>query len=257
MTAHTHRLTTDILQDEAQLRALIGEPLPLTCAKITDRLNAATRRYVERSPLVCLATSDAEGRCDVSPRGDPAGFVRILDERTLLMPERPGNRIADSLRNILANPRVGLIFIVPGATETFRVNGRAVLTTDAALLAPSTLEGKAPRLGLLIDIEEAYTQCSKAFLRAGLPANALTLLPEAVLPRLLAASQLAGVALASSDPVPAHELALALANRPGAILPLVTAAGHVRQLYRFTAEQTLTVNTAAAGGNAALLAGVH
>lgn len=166
MTAHTHRLTTDILQDEVQLRALIGEPLPLTCAKITDRLNAATRRYVERSPLVCLATSDAEGRCDVSPRGDPAGFVRILDERTLLMPERPGNRIADSLRNVLANPRVGLIFIVPGATETFRVNGRAVLTTDAALLAPSTLEGKAPRLGLLFDIEEAYTQCSKAFLRS-------------------------------------------------------------------------------------------
>jgi PPOX class probable FMN-dependent enzyme len=164
--ALTHRLTADILQDEAQLRALIGEPLPLTCAKITDRLNAATRLFIERSPLVCLATSDAEGRCDVSPRGDPAGFVRILDERTLLMPERPGNRIADSLRNILANPRVGLIFIVPGATDTFRVNGRAVLTTDAALLAPSTLEGKAPRLGLLIDIEEAYTQCSKAFLRS-------------------------------------------------------------------------------------------
>lgn len=166
MTALTHRLTPAILQDEAQLRALIGEPLPLTCAKITDRLNAATRRYVEHAPLVCLATSDAEGRCDVSPRGDPAGFVRILDVRTLLMPERPGNRIADSLRNILANPRVGLIFIVPGATETFRVNGRAVLTTDAALLAPSTLEGKAPKLGLLIDIEEAYTQCSKAFLRS-------------------------------------------------------------------------------------------
>lgn len=164
--ALTHRLTADILQDEAQLRALIGEPLPLTCAKITDRLNAATRLFIERSPLVCLATSDAEGRCDVSPRGDPAGFVRILDERTLLMPERPGNRIADSLRNILANPRVGLIFIVPGATDTFRVNGRAVLTTDAALLAPSMLEGKAPRLGLLIDIEEAYTQCSKAFLRS-------------------------------------------------------------------------------------------
>ena len=164
--ALTHRLTTDILQDEAQLRALIGEPLPLTCAKITDRLNAATRLFIERSPLVCLATSDAEGRCDVSPRGDPAGFVRILDERTLLMPERPGNRIADSLRNILANPRVGLIFIVPGATDTFRVNGRAVLTTDAALLAPSALEGKTPRLGLLIDIEEAYTQCSKAFLRS-------------------------------------------------------------------------------------------
>lgn len=162
----THRLTTDLLQTEADLRALIGEPLPLTCAKITDRLNAATRLYIERSPLVCLATSDADGRCDVSPRGDPAGFVRILDDRTLLMPERPGNRIADSLRNVLANPRVGLLFIVPGATDTFRVNGRAVITTDAALLAPSALEGKTPRLGLLLDIEEAYTQCSKAFLRS-------------------------------------------------------------------------------------------
>ncbi|WP_343626452.1 MSMEG_1061 family FMN-dependent PPOX-type flavoprotein [Roseateles puraquae] len=162
----THRLTADILQDEAQLRALIGEPAPLTCAKITDRLNHATRVFVERAPLVCLATSDAQGRCDVSPRGDPAGFVRILDDRTLLLPERPGNRLADSLRNLLANPRLGLLFIIPGATETFRVNGRGLLTTDAALLAPSTLEGKAPRLGVIVDIEEAYTQCSKAFLRS-------------------------------------------------------------------------------------------
>lgn len=162
----THRLTTQLVQDEAQLRALLGEPAPLTCAKITDRLNAATRVFVERAPLVCLATSDAAGHCDVSPRGDPAGFVRILDERTLLLPERPGNRLADSLRNLLANPRVGLLFIIPGATDTFRVNGRAVITTDAALLAPSAVEGKAPRLGLLIDIEEAYTQCSKAFLRS-------------------------------------------------------------------------------------------
>lgn len=161
-----HRLTADVVQTEADLRALIGEPAPLTCAKITDRLNAATRVFIERAPLVCLATSDADGRGDVSPRGDPAGFVRILDERTLLLPERPGNRIADSLRNVLANPQVGLLFIIPGATDTFRVNGRAVITTDAALLAPSALEGKTPRLGLLVDIEEAYTQCSKAFLRS-------------------------------------------------------------------------------------------
>jgi len=113
-------------------------------------------------------TSDAEGRCDVSPRGDPAGFVRILDDRTLLIPERPGNRLADSLRNVLANPQLGLLFIVPGATDTFRVNGRAVITTDAALLAPSAVEGKVPRLGLIVDIDEAYTQCSKAFLRSHL-----------------------------------------------------------------------------------------
>ena len=161
-----HRLTAHLLRTEADLRAVIGEPAPLTCAKVTDRLNAATRLFVERSPLVCLATSDALGRCDVSPRGDPAGFVRILDDRTLLIPERPGNRLADSLRNLLANPRLGLLFIVPGVTDTFRVNGRAVVTTDAALLAPSTVEGKVPALGILVDIEEAYTQCSKAFLRS-------------------------------------------------------------------------------------------
>lgn len=170
MTPHppqpAHRLTADVIHTEAQLRALLGEPAPLTCAKISDRLNPMTRLFVERSPLVCLATSDAGGGCDLSPRGDPAGFVRILDERTLLIPERPGNRLADSLRNILANPHVGLLFIVPGATDTLRVNGRATITTDAALLAPSAIEGKAPRLGLLVDVDEAYTQCSKALLRS-------------------------------------------------------------------------------------------
>lgn len=164
----SHRLTDQLLRTEAELRALIGEPAPLTCAKITDRLNAATRRFVERAPLVCVATSDADGRCDLSPRGDPAGFVRILDERTLLLPERPGNRLADTLRNLLQNPQIGLLFIVPGVTDTFRVNGRAVLTTDAALLAPCAVEGKLPKLGLLVDIEEAYTQCSKALLRSHL-----------------------------------------------------------------------------------------
>lgn len=167
-TPPPHRLTADLIHTEDQLRVLIGEPAALTCAKITDRLNDATRVFVERSPFVCIATSDASGRCDVSPRGDPAGFVRILDDRTLLLPERPGNRLADTLRNVLANPHVGLIFVVPGATDTFRVNGRAVLTTDAALLAPCALEGRTPKLGLLIDIEEAYTQCSKAFLRSQL-----------------------------------------------------------------------------------------
>ena len=167
-TAPRHRLTGEILTTEAQLRALIGEPLALTLAKISDRLNEATRLFVERSPFVCLATGDVAGRCDSSPRGDPAGFVRILDDRTLLVPERPGNRIADSLRNILANPHVGLLFVVPGVSDTLRVNGRATLTVDAHLLAPCAVEGKAPRLGILVDIEEAYTQCSKAFLRSHL-----------------------------------------------------------------------------------------
>jgi PPOX class probable FMN-dependent enzyme len=166
MTAH--RLTQQILTSEAGLRELIGQPTPLVVAKLSDRLNRCTREFVQRAPFVCLATSDREGRCDVSPRGDPPGFVRILDDVTLLLPERPGNRIADSLRNILANPRVGLLFIIPGVGETFRVNGRALLTTDPELLAPCAVEGKPPRLGILIDIEEAYTQCSKAFIRSQL-----------------------------------------------------------------------------------------
>lgn len=163
-----HRLTSETIESEAALRALIGEPAEVTRAKIVGRLNALTRKFIEASPFVCLATSDAEGNCDVSPRGDPRGFVRILDEQTLLVPERPGNRIADSLRNILVNPHVGLLFVIPGVTDTFRVNGRATLTTDAALLAPCVVEGNAPKLGILVDIDVAYTQCSKAFLRSEL-----------------------------------------------------------------------------------------
>jgi len=163
-----HRLTAQVITNEAQLRALIGTPAPQACVKISDRLNALTRQFIERSPFVCVATSDAGANCDLSPRGDPAGFVRILDERTLLIPERPGNRLADTLRNILANPHIGLLFIVPGVTDTFRVNGRATLTTDATLLAPCAVDGKQPLLGILVDIDEAYTQCSKALLRSSL-----------------------------------------------------------------------------------------
>jgi PPOX class probable FMN-dependent enzyme len=157
-----------VIRDEAQLRELIGEPTELVVSKITDRLNHLTRRFIELSPFVCLATSAPDGRCDVSPRGDPAGFVRILDDRTLLLPDRPGNRIADSLRNILQNPRVGLLFLLPGVGVTFRVNGRAALVTDEELLAPCVVEGRTPKLGILIEVEEAYTQCPKALLRSDL-----------------------------------------------------------------------------------------
>jgi PPOX class probable FMN-dependent enzyme len=163
-----HPLTTATIETEDELRALLGEPNALINMKIADRLNAKTRIFVERSPFACLATADDAGRCDVSPRGDPAGFVRILDDRTLLVPERPGNRLADSLRNILRNPHVGLLFVLPGVGETLRVEGRATITTDAALLAASECEGKRPRLGILVDILSAYMQCSKAFLRSQL-----------------------------------------------------------------------------------------
>lgn len=154
--------------DETALRELLGEPSDVVRAKVSDRLNALTRQFVERSPFVLLATSAPDGSCDVSPRGDPPGFVRVLDEQTLLLPERPGNRLADSLRNILANPHVGLLFVIPGIGDTLRINGRATAITDPELLAASTVEDKAPRLGLLIDVDEAFTHCSKAFLRSQL-----------------------------------------------------------------------------------------
>jgi uncharacterized protein len=154
--------------DEESLRALIGEPADVVRSKVADRLNELTRQFVERSPFLCLATSAADGTCDVSPRGDPAGFVRILDQRTLLLPDRPGNRLADSLRNVLQNPHVALLFVIPGVGDTFRVNGRATIVTDPEVLEPCAVEGKTPKLGLRIEIDEAFTHCSKAFLRAQL-----------------------------------------------------------------------------------------
>ena len=163
-----HRLTDRVVPDEAALRALLGVPADLTRAKVATRLNAVTRRFVEASPFVCVATSAADGSCDVSPRGDPPGFVRVIDEATLLLPDRPGNRLADSHRNILSNGRIALLFVIPGVDDSFRVDGRATITDDPALLAPSSVEGQTPRLGVLVDIEHAYTQCSKAFLRAHL-----------------------------------------------------------------------------------------
>ena len=157
-----------VIRDEAELRSILGMPSDLVQAKVRDRLDQLTRQFVERSPFVLLATSAPDGTCDVSPRGDPPGFVRILDERTLLLPERPGNRLADSLRNVLANPHVALLFLIPGIGDTLRVNGRATLVADEELLAPSTVEGKVPRVGFVIEVEEVFTHCSKAFLRAAL-----------------------------------------------------------------------------------------
>ena len=156
------------ISSEEELRRVIGSPSAMVCTKIQGSLNPTTRPFVERSPFVLLATAASDGSCDVSPRGDPAGFVRVLHDQTLLLPDRPGNRLADALRNILSNPHVGLLFVVPGITETFRVNGTAFLTDDLELLSASTIEGRAPKLGIVIHIEEAFTQCPKAFLRSDL-----------------------------------------------------------------------------------------
>ena len=158
----------NVITNEAQLRAIIGDPSETVLLKLYDRINELTGEFIERSPFVCVATIDPEGGLDVSPRGDPAGFVRVLDERTLLIPERPGNKIADTLRNLLADPRIALLFLIPGVGDTFRVNGHAVITDDAELLAQCAVDGKLPKLGLLVSVEEAYTHCPKAMIRSDL-----------------------------------------------------------------------------------------
>ena len=156
------------IADEAELREIIGVPTAVVASKISDRLNALTRQFVVRSPFVCVATKLPGGGVDVSPRGDPTGFGRILDDRTLLIPDRPGNRLADTLTNLLADPSIGLLFLIPGVGDSFRVNGRGFITDDPELLAASEVEGSAPKLGIVVSIEEAYTQCSKALIRSDL-----------------------------------------------------------------------------------------
>jgi len=156
------------ITNEAELRAIIGAPGNVVVSKISDRLNPLTRQFIERSPFVCVATKMPGGGIDVSPRGDPPSFVRILDDRTLLIPDRPGNRIADTLTNLLADPSIGLLFLIPGVGDSFRVNGRALITDDEKLLADSEVAGSVPRLGIIVSIEEAYTQCSKALIRSDL-----------------------------------------------------------------------------------------
>jgi uncharacterized protein len=164
MIETVHRIT-----DEAHLREIIGGgPATQVVAKLSDHINELTRQFIEASPFVCVGTALAEGGMDVSPRGDPPGFVRVLDERTLLLPERPDNRIADTLTNLLSDDRIALLFVIPGVGDTFRVNGHAVLTDDHELLEPCAVDGKVPKLGILVSVQEAYTQCSKALIRSEL-----------------------------------------------------------------------------------------
>lgn len=156
------------VDDAAQLRAIVGEESLVVQKKVLDRLDTFCRDFIGLSPFLVLATADSEGGVDASPRGDGPGFVEVLDERTLLIPDRRGNNRIDSLRNVLSAPGVGLVFFVPGITETLRVNGRARMTTDPALLEPMAMQEKAPKLGLIVEVDEAYFHCGKALLRSKL-----------------------------------------------------------------------------------------
>jgi len=156
-----------IITSVAELEKLYGEAQETSTAKEVDYITPHYRRFIEASPFVVLATSGPEG-LDASPRGDKAGFVRIQDDRTLLLPDRRGNNRVDSLRNIVRDPRVGLLFLVPGSGTTLRVNGRGVLSIDPALLESFAVEEKAPRSVLVLQVESVYFQCARAIMRSEL-----------------------------------------------------------------------------------------
>ena len=156
-----------MLNTLADLEAHYGTPNERSLRKEIDHVNADYRRFIESSPFVVLATGGPDG-LDCSPRGDAPGFVRVLDERTLALPDRPGNNRVDSLRNVIASAQVALLFMVPGVGEMLRVNGRARVSTEAALVASFAVDGKPPRSVLVIDVESVYFHCSKAIVRSKL-----------------------------------------------------------------------------------------
>ncbi|GAA2444534.1 pyridoxamine 5'-phosphate oxidase family protein [Actinomadura vinacea] len=156
------------ITSETELQELLGTPMPRAVTKERRRLHDRDREWLARSPFCLVATSSAEGDCDVSPKGDPPGFTLVLDDTTIALPERPGNRRADGFRNILSNPRVGLIYLVPGRGETLRVNGRARLVREAPFFDRMVVKGHRPRLALVVEIEQIFFHCAKAFLRSAL-----------------------------------------------------------------------------------------
>lgn len=165
-----------------ELRAIVGEPLPRVRDKARSSLHALDRGWLAASPFCLVATADADGRCDVSPKGDPAGsLVHVLDDRTIALPERPGNRRADGLRNVLENPHVGLNFLIPGRGDTLRINGRAQIVRDAPWFDALVVAGHRPALALVVEIEEVFHHCAKAFLRSHLW-DPETWDPDAVVP---------------------------------------------------------------------------
>jgi hypothetical protein len=156
------------ISSEEELREVLGEPTARALGKERTALHELDRAWIAASPFVLVATSAADGGCDVSPKGDPPGFVRVLDDRTLVIPERPGNKRADGWRNVLSNAHVGLIFLVPGRGDTLRVNGRARLVRDAPFFDDLVVQGHRPLLAAVVEVEQVFFHCSKAFLRSQL-----------------------------------------------------------------------------------------
>lgn len=163
-----------------ELIEIVGKPSPRIAAKATPCLTPLVRQFIMASPYALMATSAADGTCDVTPRGDPPGSFLVLDERRIAIPERPGNRRIDSLRNILENPHVGLLFVIPGVDETVRVNGRAMISREPELLEEMAIGDKAPKVAIVVTIEEVFAHCARSFLRSKLWEPATWLDPDTI-----------------------------------------------------------------------------
>ena len=161
---HFHSL----VNSAEELTALIGTPSELVYKKQLSELDQHMTNFIAESPFLLLGTVGRDGSCDVSPRGDSFGLAQVLDSRTLVIPERRGNRRADSLKNIIETGRVGLLFMIPGTGETLRVNGKACLIRDEAILTPLAANGKIPLIGIVVEVEECFLQCAKAIIRSKL-----------------------------------------------------------------------------------------
>jgi PPOX class probable FMN-dependent enzyme len=185
---------SDVVTDPVQLRDFIGEPPPPCVAKTITRLDIHCKSFIARSPFVLIASSNARGEMDISPKGDAPGFVRVLDDHTLAIPDRPGNRRADTFTNVLQNSKIGLLFLIPGKTETLRISGTAAIVRDVELRESMAARGKVPDFALGLHVEEAFFHCSKCIIRSslwtpetwpaldGLPNLARTMIDAAALP---------------------------------------------------------------------------
>jgi PPOX class probable FMN-dependent enzyme len=156
------------ITSEEQLREVVGHPTDAVANKVRPALLQEHRDWLAHSPFCMLATAGADGTCDVSPKGDPPGFTLVLDDHTIAIPERKGNRRADGYLNVLANPHVGLVYVVPGRPDTLRVNGRATLLRDAPFFDDMVVKGHRPVLALLVEVEQVFFHCPKAFMRSNL-----------------------------------------------------------------------------------------
>ena len=157
---------SDVISSEDQLRDVLGYPHQRSVAKTITELDDHCRAFIAKSPFVLIASSGADGSLDVSPKGDPAGFVQVLDDHMLAIPDRPGNRRADTFRNLLQNPNIGLLFMIPGNGETLRVNGTAQIVRDEWVRAPMAVQGKIPDFAIVVHVQEAFIHCPKCIIRS-------------------------------------------------------------------------------------------